>query len=131
MSADPAWVEVEDLVELNRLAVEDTGEPFLLLDVGLLEMAVNSPRSVAYYRDEEDIVLLACTLAIAVAHNHCFQQGNKRTAQAALFRFLWINDYTFRDPDDPELAELMIAVVAHEISEEEYCAAIDGHVVDR
>ena len=32
---------------------------------------------------------------------------------------------------DVELAELMIAVVDHQISEEEYLAAIDPHVVTR
>jgi death on curing protein len=76
-------------------------------------------------------VRLRCSLAVSIAQNHCFRQGNKRTAQAALFRFLWINGYTFRDPDDAALAELMIAVVDHQISEEEYLAAIDPHVIAR
>jgi len=39
--------------------------------------------------------------------------------------------YTFRDPDDIELAELMIAVMDHQISEEEYLAVIDAHVIAR
>ena len=74
---------------------------------------------------------LDVALAVSVAQNHRFQQGNKRTAQAALFRFLWINGRTLRDPDDLELAELMIAVVDHQISEEEYLGAIDAHVIAR
>ena len=68
---------------------------------------------------------------MAIAQNHCFAQGNKRTAHAALFRFLWINGYTFRDPDDVALADLLIAVVDHSISETEYADAIDGHVIAR
>jgi hypothetical protein len=73
----PSWIEADELIEFNRLAVEDSGEPFGLIDAGLL------------------------------------------------------NGYTFRDPDDLELAELMIAVVDHQISEEEYLGAIDAHVIAR
>jgi len=129
--SEPAWIEVEDLIEFNKLAVDDTGEPFRVVDAGLLESSINRPRHILHYREEEDVVRLGCALAVSIAQNHCFQQGNKRTAQAALFRFLWMNGYTFRDPDDAELAELMIAVVDHQISEEEYVDGIDAHVVDR
>lgn len=128
---EPAWIEIDDLIEFNRLAVEDTGEPFQIRDLGSLEMSANSPRDRAHYDHEDDVIVLGCTLAISLAQNHCFAQGNKRTAQAALFRFLWINDYTFIDPNDLELAELLYAVVKHEISSEEYIDAIDRHVIDR
>lgn len=128
--SEPAWIEAEDLIDFNRLAVEDTGEPFVLRDPGLLESAVYRPRH-SYHYGDEDVVRLACSLAAGVAHNHCFAQGNKRTAQAALFRFLWINGYTFRDPDDLALAELMIALVDHQISEDEYADAVDAHVIER
>jgi death-on-curing protein len=129
--SEPAWVDADDLIEFNRLTVEDTGEPHLLVLPDMLDSAVYRPRHVRDYGGVEDVVALGCALACSIAQNHPFQQGNKRTAQAALFRFLWINDYTFRDPDDPELAELLIALVEHELSEEEYAEAIDRHVVDR
>ncbi len=129
--SEPAWVEVDELVEFNRLAVGLTGEPFGLAEPGLLESAVHRPRHVLLYEHDEDVVRLGCALAAGVAQNHCFRQGNKRTAHAALFRFLWINGYTFRDPDDVALAELMIALVEHRISEAEYFEAIDRHVIAR
>ncbi|MES2096895.1 MAG: type II toxin-antitoxin system death-on-curing family toxin [Pseudomonadota bacterium] len=129
--SEPAWVDAEDLIEFNRLTVEETGEPHLLLHRDLLESSVDRPRQNLHFGEVEDVVVLGCLLACSIAQNHPFQQGNKRTAQAALFRFLWINDYTFRDPDDPELAELLIAMIEHRISEEEYTDAIDRHVVER
>lgn len=129
--SEPAWVDAYDLIEFNELTVAATGEPSVLRDFGLLESAIARPRQVQAYGGEQDVVRLGCALAVAIAQNHCFIQGNKRTAQAALFRFLWINGYTFHDPDDIELAELMIAVVDHRVSEDEYAAAIDAHVVER
>lgn len=125
------WVDADDLIELNRAIVADTGEPFQLRDLRLLESAVARPQHIVAYHDEQDIVALGSALAVGIAQNHPFAQGNKRTAQAALFRFLWINGYTFREPDDLELAELLIAVVDHQISEEEYCVALDRHVVEQ
>ena len=47
------WVETDDLIELNRAIVADTGEPFHLRDLGLLESAVARPRQIAAYDDEQ------------------------------------------------------------------------------
>ena len=125
------WVDAADLAELNRLLVADTGEPFLLREPGLLESAVARPRMLEHYRGEGDVAVLACALAVSVARNHPFSQGNKRTAHAALFRFLWINGYTLDRPNDLRFADLLIALVERVISEEEYTAAISERVVER
>ncbi|MDB5678991.1 Fic family protein [Sphingomonas bacterium] len=129
--SEPAWIDADELVEFNRLTVEDTGKPHLLLHPDMLDSAVHRPRQVRDIGGVEDVVALGCALAASIPQNHPCQQANKRTAQAALFRFLWINGYTFRDPDDAALAELLIALIEHELSEEEYAAAIDRHVVER
>ncbi|WP_375403552.1 type II toxin-antitoxin system death-on-curing family toxin [uncultured Sphingomonas sp.] len=131
MSEEPTWITADDLIALNRSIVIDTGEPFHVVQPGLLEQSALSPVNVAYYRGVEDVVVLGCTLAMSIARNHCFQQGNKRTAQVALFRFLWINGYTFIDPDDLDLAELMISLVDHAVTDDEYIASIGRLVIER
>lgn len=125
------WVDAQDLIELNRLLVSDTGEPFLLRERGMLESSVARPRMLAHYQGEEDVVVLACALAASIARNHPFAQGNKRTAHAAMFRFLWINGYTLDEPDDLRFAELMIMLIERAITEDEYVAAIGEHIVER
>jgi death-on-curing protein len=129
--SEPTWIELDELIEFNRLVVADTGEPFNVLNVNLLDSSVHRPRHILHYKSVEDVIALGCALAGSIAQNHAFEQGNKRTAQAALFRFLWINGFTFRNPDDAELAEALINLVDHLISEEEYFDAIDGHVIER
>jgi hypothetical protein len=44
----PSWIEADELVEFNRLAVEDTGEPFGLIDAGLLESSIHRPRHILH-----------------------------------------------------------------------------------
>ena len=128
---EPTWIELDELVEFNRLVVADTGEPFNVMNVSLLDSSVHRPQHILHYEGVEDVIVLGCALAESIARNHAFAQGNKRTAQAALFRFLWINGFTFRDPDDPELAEALINLVDHLISGEEYLDIIDSPVIER
>lgn len=129
--SEPTWIEAADLIEFNHLLVTASGEPFAVISANLLDSAVHRPRHILHYEGEEDVAVLGCALAASIAQNHAFQQGNKRTAQAALFRFLWINGFTFADPDHPELAEALINLVDHSISEEEYTGVIDRHVIER
>jgi death on curing protein len=54
------------------------------------------------------------TLLFAIARNHPFEQGNKRTAFEAALIFLENNGYGFRAPDDPQLARAITAVISHQ-----------------
>jgi death-on-curing protein len=53
----------------------------------LLESALARARN-AFAYGEEDIVVLAVSLMAGVARAHAFEQGNKRTAFAAMRLFL-------------------------------------------
>lgn len=129
--SEPTWIDAEDLIEFNNLLVSASGEPFAIISPELVDSAVYRPRHILRYDGDADVVRLGCALATSIARNHPFQQGNKRTAQAALFRFLWINGFTFTDPDNAELAAALIDLVDHSISEEEYIEVIDRHVIER
>jgi len=67
-------------------------------DAGLLLSALAAPRQAVAY-GEKDIAKLAATLAYALAKNHPFLDGNKRTAFFAMDMFLRRNGYSVRfDP---------------------------------
>lgn len=129
--SEPTSIEAEELIEFNKLLVSASGEPFAIISPDLLYSAVYRPRHLLHYNGDEDLVRLGCALAASIARNHAFQQGNKRTAQVALFRILWINGFTFADPDHPELAEALIHLIEHAISEDDNFEVIDRHVIDR
>lgn len=69
------------------------------------------------------------TLPFALARNHCFEQGNKRTALEAAILFLDMNGYGFEAPDRPELGVLICRVIEHRFTEASFEDVIRPWVV--
>jgi death-on-curing protein len=115
---EPHWLPVEVAIEHNRLELAETGEPHFVRDSGLLENALARPRN-AFAYDEEDIVALAVALMAGIARAHAFEQGNKRTAFAAMRLFLRANGYDTIFDDAIFWAGEIIALMEHRTTEED------------
>lgn len=101
MDAEPLWLTFADVDAIH--AVQLTLPPHGLAgykDDGLVRSAVVAPRNLFLYDGEDDILVLAIHLCFAIAKNHGFLDGNKRTAAAAMIEFLAINGYDLFVPDD-------------------------------
>ena len=94
----------EGVIELNR-EILNPGEPHLLLDAALLESACERPKNHWHYNGADDVATLGTILLFAIASNHPFLQGNKRTAFAALVGFLEANGFRFALSDDVACAD--------------------------
>ncbi|TSD85618.1 type II toxin-antitoxin system death-on-curing family toxin [Mycobacterium sp. KBS0706] len=128
---EPFWLTAEHLVRINQLEVEKTGEPHLVRDPGLVEMAAYRPQNVRWYGGEEDVVRLAIELLMGVAQNHPFEQGNKRTALTAALVFIDQNGYSLDfGRDTTWLGELVLAVIEHRTDLGQLEQAIRGCIVD-
>jgi death-on-curing protein len=90
---------LEAVLAVNRDAVFKTGENHHLRDGPLLESALRKPENHWCYGGEDDVVILAVQLLSGIAQNHCFEQGNKRTAFIAAVMFLKANGYNLTVPD--------------------------------
>ena len=130
MPNEPRWLPIEVVIEHNRLEVEATGERHLLRDYGLLESALFRSRNF-YGFGQDDIVVLAVTLLNGVARAHAFEQGNKRTAFAAMRLFLLANGYDTAFDDTVSWADEVIALVEHRSTEDDFVRAIRPFVVPR
>lgn len=64
-----------------------------------MEGAVARPQNLWLYENESDIVVLGVRLIEAIGKNHCFQQGNKRTAFFAGVAFIEMNGCPVRMGD--------------------------------
>jgi death-on-curing protein len=64
-----------------------------------------------------------------VARAHAFEQGNKRTALAAMRLFLLANGYDTAFDDTMAWADEVIALVEHRSTEEDFARAIRPFVV--
>lgn len=50
-------------------------------------------------------------MAVAIARNHPFEQGNKRTAWFSMLAFFTCNGVALKNEDDPVYADLFVEVV--------------------
>jgi death-on-curing protein len=130
LPSEPNWLPVEALIEHNRFELSETGENHFLRDRGLLESALARPRN-AFAYGEEDMVVLAVTLMAGIARAHAFEQGNKRTAFAAMRLFLRINSYDTAFDDSVSWADEIISLVEHRSTEEDFVQAVRPFVVPR
>lgn len=70
-------------------------------------------------RGAADIADMAAAYAIAIAHNHPFLDGNKRTAYVALETFLGLNGCAFL-VSDAEAVVATLAMASGEMADEEF-----------
>jgi len=130
LPSEPNWLPIEAVIEHNRFELSETGENHFLRDRGLLESALARPRN-AFAYSEEDLVVLAVTLMAGVARAHAFEQGNKRTAFAAMRLFLRINGYDTAFDDSVSWADEMISLIEHRLTEDDFVRVVRPFVVLR
>jgi death-on-curing protein len=122
---EPEWLSADDVAELNQVAVEQTGEPFFIRELGLLYSACHRPINAWNYDGEGDVVRLAALLMMGIIRNHPFGQGNKRTGFAAARMFLNINGWDLSDLIDDRLGALITEFVADHTPEREVSVLLD------
>ena len=84
-------------------------------DQSLLESALARPVNLAAY-EKPDAAALAASYAVAIAKNHPFVDGNKRTSFVALELFLALNGFALT-ASDIDCVIRMAAMAAGEIDE--------------
>jgi death-on-curing protein len=128
LPSEPSWLPIEVVVELNRTLVAMTGERHVLRDRGLLEGALARPQN-AFAYGEDDIVVLGVRLMAGIALAHAFEQGNKRTAFAALRLFLHPNGFELAIEDSEAWADQVIALIERRSTEEDFVRAVRPYIV--
>jgi death-on-curing protein len=112
------WLSRQFILAIHDEQLAAHGGAIGVRDEGLLDSALARPLNRAGY-GEPDTVELAALYAIAIARNHPFVDGNKRTAFVALVTFLALNGMMFEPPEvDATMAVLRLA--AGEMDDEEF-----------
>ncbi|MGD9650687.1 MAG: type II toxin-antitoxin system death-on-curing family toxin [Dongiaceae bacterium] len=98
-------------------------------DKGLLSSALNRPIDRWYYSDiKPSIWELAKDYAFAIARNHPFIDGNKRTAYVVCRLFFLMNGHNLEASTEEKYLNFY-KVAAGEITEEEFAAWLKEHLV--
>ncbi|MGV0794338.1 type II toxin-antitoxin system death-on-curing family toxin [Mycolicibacterium sp. XJ1819] len=104
------YLDRDDILVAGAAAV---GLELRVADYGLLDAAVARPQATAFGVDAyPDLSTMAAAMLQSLARNHALIDGNKRTAWAAAWTFLYLNGIEL-DPDfDVDEAENFMNAVA-------------------
>lgn len=123
--SDPAWIDRRLIIAIHGAQIAEFGGASGIRDEGLLESALAQPRNHAAYTGA-DIVELAAIYALAIARNHPFIDGNKRTAYVALEFFLVRHAFRFA-ASDLDAVTMMLQMAAGEIGDAAFIAWVRDH----
>ena len=113
---EPKWLTITMVVAIHDEQLAIHGGLAGMRDAGMLESALDRPRNKWAYEAAE-LPELAAAYAYAIARNHPFVDGNKRTSLLALYTFLGINEIDFVVPE-ATAAAIILSLAASEVSEE-------------
>jgi len=114
------WLSRQLILAIHDEQLAQHGGALGVRDDGLLDSALARPLNRAGYGDP-DVAELAAVYAIAIARNHPFLDGNKRTAYVALETFLALNGCAF-PVSDADAVLVTLAMAAGEIDDDEFTA---------
>ena len=114
--SEPFWLTRQMVVAIHDEQLAIHGGASGLRDEGMLESALDRPKNKWSY-ENASLAELAAAYGFAIARNHPFVDGNKRTSLLALYTFLGVNDIDFVVPE-AEAAAMILALAAGEVNED-------------
>ena len=115
------YLDRDDVLLAGSVAV---GEVVVVGDYGLLDAAVARPRTTVFGLDAyPDLFAKAAALLHSLARNHALIDGNKRTAWAAAWTFLYLNGIALGRFDVDDAEAFMIDVATRSDLDLEYIAS--------
>lgn len=124
---EPRWLGREHVQAIHDLQLEHHGGLAGLRDEGALESALGRPRHQWYYGAATDLASCAAAYGFAIAKNHAFNDGNKRTAYQTMFVFLGLNGHNLAAPE-PEVVVTMLEVATGTMDEQSLAVWLRAHV---
>jgi death-on-curing protein len=111
------FLEVDEIIEINKLTTTEQGGLHGLRDKHLLESAIANPQNLHHYQNS-DIYTLASSYAVSIVKNHPFLDGNKRTGFLSMDLFLRMNGKKIKF-SQKNTVEMMVKVATSEVEIEE------------
>lgn len=123
------WLGRALILAIHDEQIAEHGGAAGLRDSGLLDSALARPLNRAGYGDP-DIAELAALCALAIARNHPFIDGNKRTAYVAMETFLDLNGFRF-PVSDVEATITTLTMAAGDLPDADFIAWVRRHATPR
>lgn len=108
------FIDAAEIIEVHHHAMARFGQtatpPSQKCIESCVDNSINASLYESDYEDEPDLLIGIAYLLVYIAKNHCFVDGNKRTAWASAERVFLINDLVISG-DEEEAADLVNGVV--------------------
>ena len=118
MRREPKWISKQSVLAFHEKLLADHGGAPGLLDEGLLDAALASPKNHFAYEQVDDF-RLAAAYAYAINRNHPFTDGNKRVALTVAGVFLELNGFRL-DASEQDAAAATVALSSGEMDEHQF-----------
>jgi death-on-curing protein len=124
----PVWVPLQAVAAMHAELGDEHGGLVGPARIAELEAALARPRHQYSYSDPSpSLERLAAAYGYALARNHCFADGNKRIALAAIDVFLQMNGRELT-AEEVDAAEIIRSVAAGNVTEEQLATWISERV---
>ena len=123
---EPVWISEDVVQRLHTRAIDVGGGSDGLRSPELLVSALANPSNLWAY-GEEDIFVLAVAHAEALARNHPFVDGNKRSALLTAIVFLKANGWRLKSETKPSNADMMVELAQGNVAREVMAEHLRGH----
>jgi death-on-curing protein len=122
------YLTVEEVIHLQQSVVARSGGLPGIKNRGLIESSAAQPR-MTFDGTElyPTIGEKAAALAFSLASNHCFEDGNKRIAHAAMETFLVLNGHELEAPVEEQEA-VFLKLAAAQFSRDEFTSWVTAHI---
>jgi len=125
------YLTLEEVLELHRLVLEQSGGTTGVRDIGILESAVAQPQMAFGGQDlYPSLGDKAAALAFSLVCNHPFVDGNKRIGHAAMETFLLLSGWELLAAVD-EQEQVILQLAAGNMKREEFTAWVQSHIHQR
>lgn len=125
------YLTLEEILELHRLVLEQSGGLEGVRDLGGLDSALAQPQMT--FGGQElypSLAEKAAALGFSLVSNHPFLDGNKRVGHAAMETFLVLNGWELAAGVD-EQEQVILQLAAGRLKREEFTAWVQSHLQQR
>ncbi len=125
------YLTLEEVLELHRLALEQSGGLEGVRDLGGVDSALAQPQ-ITFGGQElyPSLAEKAATMGLSLVCNHPFLDGNKRVGHAAMETFLVLNGWELAASVD-EQEQVILRLAAGRLKRDEFTAWVQSHLQQR
>lgn len=121
----PIWLSKQIVTAIHIRQIREHGGQYGIRDYNLLDSALLRPINRWLYEPGMDLFSLAAAYGFGIVKNHCFIDGNKRTAFMAMYVFLALNNHQINAPE-PMAVDLIMGLAEGSISQEQLADWLRG-----